>query len=76
MTLRKDSIPFTAQRLSSILLLWAPAAAVILLAAACGGSTSETTEGVSDTPDVVSDDIIPDGSAGQETAITVYSSPT
>jgi ABC-type phosphate/phosphonate transport system substrate-binding protein len=76
MTPRKNWIPFTAQRLGWPLFLGVVASAVMLLATACGGSTSETPQGVSDTPDVVSDGIVPDGSAGQETVITVYSSPT
>lgn len=75
MILRKDSIPSTAQRVSSLLLLSALAATVILLVA-CGGSTREAPGVTPDAPDVVSDGIVPDGSAGQDAVIRVYSSLT
>jgi hypothetical protein len=76
MTLREDSIPTTAPRTSSLLLLGTLATAVVLLAAACGGGADETPTGTSDAPDVVSDDPSSDASVGQEAVVTVYSSPT
>lgn len=76
MTRFRNSTSPTLRRASLLLFVGGLAALAILVAAACGGSTSETPEGASETPDVVSDGIVPDGSAGQDAVIKVYSSPT
>jgi hypothetical protein len=72
----RSTTSLTARRAGILLFLGALAATVILFAAACGGSTRERPGGTPDAPDVVSNGTDPDGSAGQEAVVRVYSSPT